>query len=62
MWPALSNVYGSDVDMVDPWIDMLAEPHVEGAIVGETLHAVLSDQFRRPRDGDRFWYDAYLPR
>jgi hypothetical protein len=39
---------------------MLAEVHVEGAMVGETLRVVLSDQFMRLRDGDRFWYQNYL--
>ena len=42
---------------------MLAEKHVTGAMVGETLLEVLKDQFLRLRDGDRFWYesDGYLP-
>ena len=29
-------------------------------MVGETLRAVLADQFRRLRDGDRFWYQHRL--
>lgn len=57
---ALASVYGS-CDDIDPWIGMLAEPHVPGAMVGQTLRVVLADQFRRLRDGDRFWYEAYLP-
>jgi hypothetical protein len=40
---------------------MLAEPHAPGAIVGPTLRKVLGDQFTRLRDGDRFWYQSYLP-
>ena len=55
----LSSVYLSPDD-VDPWVGMLAERHVEGAMVGETHRAVLADQFRRLRDGDRFWYQNYL--
>lgn len=57
---ALASVYDT-CDDIDPWIGMLAEPHVPGAMVGETLRVVLADQFRRLRDGDRFWYEAYLP-
>ncbi|MEL6328033.1 MAG: peroxidase family protein [Planctomycetota bacterium] len=57
---ALSGVYAS-VDDIDPWTGMLCEPRVSGALVGETLIAVLADQFVRLRDGDRFWYEAYLP-
>ncbi|MCP3905933.1 MAG: peroxiredoxin [Planctomycetes bacterium] len=56
---ALAAVY-PDVDEIDAWVGMLAEPHVPGALVGETLRVVLADQFRRLRDGDRFWYRSYL--
>ncbi len=32
-----------------------------GAVVGELVFAVLTEQFTRVRDGDRFWYQRYLP-
>ena len=35
---------------------------MRGGLVGETWRAVLKDQFERLRDGDRFWYEGYLPR
>ena len=57
---AFESVYSS-VDEVDPWVGMLAEPHVEGSLVGETLQAVIVDQFQRLRHADRFWYETYLP-
>ena len=57
---ALAAVYAS-ADDVDPWLGLLAEPHYSDAMVGETLWLVLRDQFIRARDGDRFWYEAYLP-
>ena len=53
---ALTDAYG-DVDDLDLWPAALAEDHVEGASVGETLQAVIGDQFRRLRDGDRFWFE-----
>jgi len=56
----LASMYDSPDD-IDPWIGMLAEPHKPGAMVGETLWRVLRDQFMRLRDGDRFWYQSYLP-
>lgn len=56
----LEDVYGS-VDLIDPWVGGLSEPPVRGAMVGRTIHAVLVDQFRRLRDGDRFWYQNHLP-
>ena len=53
---ALELAYG-DVDDLDLWPAGLAEDHVLGAAVGETLQAIISDQFRRLRDGDRFWFE-----
>jgi len=52
---ALAATY-SDVDDIDLWGGGLAEDHVAGALVGETFHAIMVDQFTRLRDGDRFWY------
>jgi hypothetical protein len=49
------------VDDIDVWVGGLSEPHVPGAVVGETFHAILTDQFERARDGDRFWYQSYMP-
>ncbi|MGK7917787.1 MAG: peroxidase family protein [Prochloraceae cyanobacterium] len=55
----LRQLYGS-VDKIDPWIGMLAEDHLPGSSVGETLKTVLTDQFLRLRDGDRFYYENLL--
>jgi len=52
----LAGVYG-DVEAIDAWIGGLSEDHVDGALVGPLLHAVLSEQFRTLRDGDRFWFE-----
>jgi len=52
---ALAEAYRSIGDM-DLWVAGLAEDHLPDALVGETLHAILVDQFTRLRDGDRFWY------
>ena len=51
----------TDVDAVDAWIGGLAEDTVPGSVVGPTFHRILRDQFRALRDGDRFWYERYLP-
>ena len=56
----LREVYAS-VNDIDLWVGGLAERHAPGAMVGPTYRAILADQFRRLRDGDRFWYEAYLP-
>ena len=52
---ALESAYG-DVNDIDLWVGGLAEDHAPGALVGETVRAVLADQFIRLRDGDRLWY------
>jgi len=56
----LQNAY-ANVDQVDAWIGLLAEPHRPGAFVGETLCRILGEQFANLRDGDRYWYETYLP-
>jgi peroxidase len=58
---ALFAAYG-DVDAIDAWVGGLAEDHLDGAMVGETLATVIGDQFRVLRDGDRFWYQGTLSR
>lgn len=57
----LADLYG-DIDEIDAWIGALAEePSVEGRregrLLGDVMHLVLADQFRRTRDGDYFWYE-----
>lgn len=56
----LAEAYAS-VDDIDPWVGGIAEKTLPGAIVGPTARAVIADQFERLRDGDRFWYESYLP-
>ena len=52
-------VYG-DINDVDLWAGGLAEPHMAGAMLGETFLSIIADQFGRSRDGDRFFYLAEL--
>lgn len=56
----LASAYAS-VEDIDLWIGGLSEPWWNGAMVGETFFRILSDQFTRLRDGDRFWYQKHLP-
>ena len=53
---ALGAAYDS-VENVDAWVGMLAENHAPGAVVGQTVQRILSQQFEVLRDGDRFWYN-----
>jgi hypothetical protein len=51
----LKSIYGT-VDDIDLWVGALAEDHVPGSSVGQLTREIVSDQFERLRDGDRFWY------
>ena len=55
----LASIYTS-VNDIDVWVGGLAETHTNG-MVGPLVYTVLKDQFERVRDGDRFWYENYLP-
>jgi hypothetical protein len=53
---ALEAMFGS-VNDIDAWVGALCEDLVPGASVGSLVAAALGEQFRRLRDGDRFWYE-----
>ena len=36
---------------------MLAEDHIPNSVLGETMDALITDQFVRLRDGDPFYYE-----
>lgn len=54
---ALQDIY-ENIDQVDPWVGMLAENFMPGAMFGSTIKTILEDQFKRLRDGDRFFFKA----
>jgi peroxidase len=51
----MSEVYG-DVNRVDAFVGGLAEDHPPGSHVGELFQTIILEQYRRLRDGDRFFY------
>ena len=59
---SLKKLYGTP-DNMDLWIGILAEDHVAGKSVGNTIHQMLKKQFENLRDGDFYFYknDPYLP-
>ena len=53
---AMQNVYG-DINDLDPWVGMLAEKHMSGALFGETIMKIMEQQFFALREGDRFYFE-----
>ena len=54
----LSVAYGDqDPGHIDPYIGMLAEDHLPDSALGETMDAVIRDQFLRLRNGDPLYYE-----
>ncbi len=49
-----------NVDNIDAWIGLSAEEKAFNAPIGETLKRIITDQFLRIRDGDRFWHERSL--
>lgn len=45
-----------DINDIDPWVGMLAEKPMPGALFGETIMTIMKLQFAKLRDGDRFFY------
>lgn len=53
----LTSLY-NDVNNIDPWVGLLIEKHMPGALFGETLQTIMMRTFSDLRDGDRFYYEA----
>ncbi|KAM8977067.1 eosinophil peroxidase-like [Pelodytes ibericus] len=50
------NLYGTP-ENIDIWVGAVTEPHVPGGRIGKLLTCLIGNQFRRTRDGDRFYYE-----
>ncbi|XP_006998535.1 eosinophil peroxidase [Peromyscus maniculatus bairdii] len=52
------SLYGTP-NNIDIWMGAIAEPLLPGARVGPLLACLFENQFRRARDGDRFWWQKW---
>lgn len=52
----LQQMYGSP-DAMDLWVGALSEDHAPGASMGPLLIAILTEQFSRTMNGDKFYYE-----
>lgn len=53
----LRELYGH-LGNIDVWVGGILEDQLPGAKVGPLFKCLLLEQFRRTRDGDRFWYQS----
>jgi hypothetical protein len=58
---SLKKLYGT-VNNMDIWVGALAEDHLPGKSLGNTMYRILKTQFENVRDGDFYFYqnDPYL--
>ena len=56
VYQVLEDLYG-DINEIDSWVGFLCEEPMPNSILGETLTLILSEQFQRLRDGDRFYFE-----
>ena len=54
--PLMQSLYG-DVNKVDLWVGLYAEPRMSGKSVGKTVDAILRAQLERLRDGDFYYFE-----
>ncbi|VDO42976.1 unnamed protein product [Onchocerca flexuosa] len=52
----LKDLYGHPGN-IDLFAGGIAEERLDEALVGPTFSCIIAEQFRRIRDGDRFWYE-----
>ena len=52
----MSLIY-PNLNDADPIMGLYAEQHVEGSSLGQTMHALIEEQFTRLRNGDIFYFE-----
>ena len=57
----LSSVYSSP-NHLDLFVGIVCESGQSNAVLGKVGATIVADQFKKVRDGDRFWYERLLPK
>ncbi len=53
----LSRAYDGKVEDMDAWVCGISEDHLRGSSLGPLFHRMVRREFRRLRDGDRFYFE-----
>ena len=51
------NLTYPEIDNVDPMMGLYAESHLSNSVLGESMHALIFDQYLRLRDGDILYFE-----
>ncbi len=53
----LSRAYNGRIEDMDPWVCGISEDHARGSSLGPLFNRIVRREFRRLRDGDRFYFE-----
>lgn len=56
----LINTYGQ-LSSIDAWLGIICQKRINGAAMGDLGGNIILDMFIRLRNGDRLWFENYMP-
>ena len=53
----LSTLYNNDINNIDPFVGGMLEINNSSGVMGPLFNAIITEQFKRLRNGDRFYFE-----